>query len=459
MRQEATVTNIYQAMAWRIGGMTMPFLIDKEQPITTMFMGNVISQFKTQYLPKLNQYFNYYMGKQEILRKTSAAEWKPNNRIVANYPAYITDNYTGYLTGIDITYSSEDDIEEIQDILNYNDVSNEDSMMLKNALIFGKSFELCYIDEEGQQRFRELDPRECIDIYYNDLSQDLAAVIRWYAADNVSIAPAYYVELYTQSAVFVYKSDSSLASFQLVDERPNFYQQVPITVFKLNEEEISIFDRIITLQDAYNELISASLDDYEAFANAYLVLEGFDTDEETVKMMKQNRVMVIPQGGSASYLVKDVKTQQTQDLLSLIDEKIHTLSNCPDFSADAFGTSSGIAMKMKLLGFENAASAIAKRMTVALQRRIELICSILHLTGGDDVWRDIQIVFTRNLPVDSAEIINEVNGLRGLVSDKTLIAQIPFVTDVDAEMELVQEQRQANIELYDFGNGADVDEE
>lgn len=74
MRQKATVTNIFQAVAWSIGGRNMPFLIDKEQPITTMFIGNVISQFKTQYLPKLNQYYNYYMGKQDILRKTSAAE-------------------------------------------------------------------------------------------------------------------------------------------------------------------------------------------------------------------------------------------------------------------------------------------------------------------------------------------------------------------------------------------------
>lgn len=437
----------------------MPFLIDKERVITTEFLADVISQFKAQYLPKLNQYYNYYMGKQEILRKTSAAEWKPNNRIVSNYPAYITDSYTGYLTGIDITYSSEDDIEEIQNILNYNDVATEDSNFLKNALIYGKAFELCYIDEDGQQRFRYLDPRQCIDIYYNDLSQDLAAVVRWYAADNISMNPSYFVELYTDAGTTIYKSDSSLATFQLVEEKPNFYNQVPITIFKLNEEEISIFDRIISLQDAYNELLSASLDDYEAFANAYLVLEGMDTDEETVKMMKQNRVMVIPQGGSASYLVKDVKTQQTQDLLQLIDEKIHTISNCPDFTDTAFGTASGIAMKMKLLGFENAASSIEKRMMMALQRRIELICSILHLVGGEDVWRDIDIIFTRNLPTDSSEIINEVNGLRGLVSDRTLIAQIPFITDIDAEMELVAEQKAEYRDLYGFGNTEVEDEE
>ena len=330
--------------------------------------------------------------------------------------------------------------------------------MLKNALIFGKSFELMYIDEDGQQRFRELDPRECIDIYYNDLGQDLAAVIRWYASDNISMSPSYYVELYTQSAVFVYKSDNSLASFQLLDERPNYYNQVPITIFKLNEEEISIFDRIIGLQDAYNTLLSSSIDDFEAFCDAYLVLEGFDTDEDTVKLMKQNRVMVIPQGGSASYLIKDIKTQQIENLLDRIDEKIHTISNCPDFSDEAFGTASGIAMKYKLLGFENAASAIEKRMMMALQRRIELICSILYLTGGEDMWRDIQIVFTRNLPNDVSETVNEVNSLRGLVSDKTLLAQLPFITDVDAELEALQEQKEANMELYNFGT-SEVDDD
>lgn len=118
------------------------FLIDKDTPITTTFMGTVISAFKTKDLPKLNRYFNYYMGNQDIMRKQVSKDWKPNNRIVSNYPAYITDSYTGYLTGIDITYSSDEDIEEIQNILNYNDVSDEDSALLKDALIFGKAYEL-----------------------------------------------------------------------------------------------------------------------------------------------------------------------------------------------------------------------------------------------------------------------------------------------------------------------------
>ena len=98
-------------------------------------------------------------------------------------------------------------------------------------------------------------------------------------------------------------------------------------------------------------------------------------------------------------------------------------------------------------------------MIKALQRRIELLCSILTLTNGEDVWRDIQIIFTRNLPIDYQDLTSMVNQLRGLVSQKTLVSQIPFITDVDAEMELVEEENAANASLYNFTSGTDKEEE
>ena len=435
------------------------FLIERDTPITPMFLGDVISQFKTQTLPTLNKYFNYYNGKQAIMSKPAPADWKPYNRIVTNNCKYIVDSYNGYITGIDVTYSSDDDIEEIQNILNYNDVSTEDSLLLRNALIFGKSFEIMYIDQEGQQRFRVIDTRDCIDVYYNDLEQELACVIRWYAVNNIDLQPEYIVEVYTDSDITTYRSDSSLSSFLLVEEKPNFYGQVPINVMKLNEEEKSIFEPIMGLQDAYNTLLSSSVDDFEAFVDAYLVLQGFDTDEETVKTMKQNRVLVIPDSGSAQFLTKDIKTTQIEHLLDRIDENIHLISNCPNFSDDAFGTASGIAMKYKLIGFENVAASIQKNMTKTLQRRIELICTVINMVGGEEMWRDIQIIFTRNLPVNSDEIVNEINGLRGLVSTKTLLAQIPFITDVDAEWDAVQEEKKLNVDIYGFNIDREVEDE
>lgn len=49
----------------------------------------------------------------------------------------------------------------------------------------------------------------------------------------------------------------------------------------------------------------------------------------------------------------------------------------------------------------------------------------MGLISGD-MYKDVQIKFTRNLPVDNTETINVINGLRGLVSDRTLISLLPL---------------------------------
>lgn len=289
----------------------------------------------------------------------------------------------------------------------------------------------------------------------------MAYVIRFYVVDNTDMLNSqFYIDVYNDREVTSYKSDSSFTSFQLLDIVPNFYQQVPINIFPLNEERESIFDKVMTLQDAYNTLLSSEVDDFESFVMAYLVLQGIDdVDPEQLHLMRSNRVLQLPEGGSADFLTKNISDTQISNMLDNIKASIREISACPDFTDNAFGTSSGVAIKYKLINFENRAANIEKAMTKALQRRIELICSILHITSGDEIWRDVQIVFTRNLPVDYQDITSMINNLRGLVSNKTLIAQLPFVQDVDAEMDLVDEENQRNASLYDFNTEVNADGE
>lgn len=154
----------------------------------------------------------------------------------------------------------------------------------------------------------------------------------------------------------------------------------------------------MTLQDAYNKLLSSEVDDFESFCDAYLVLKGCMADADDLVAMKQNRVLMMDTDAEASYLTKSVSDTQIENMLKNINDTIHKISNSPDFTEDTFMSQSGVAIKYKLIGFENVASNIVANMTKALQRRIELICSILSLTDGETKWRDIQIVFTRNLP-------------------------------------------------------------
>ena len=87
-------------------------------------------------------------------------------------------------------------------------------------------------------------------------------------------------------------------------------------------------------------------------------------------------------------------------------------------------------------------------MKQALQRRIEIISGIASLKMGEQVFRDVQISFKRNIPVDSASMVSLVNSLRGLVSDATLLGQLDFVPDVNAELDAVKKQKEENMKLY-----------
>ena len=225
--------------------------------------------------------------------------------------------------------------------------------------------------------------------------------------------------------------------------------------------EKSIFDCIMSLQDAVNNLVSSEIDDYDAFCDAYLALTGVDAEEDDIASMKANRVLILPEGAVASWLTKNANDTQIENIIKRLHDSIYRIAQCPDFSSETFvgGVSSGIAIRYRLTGMETKAAKIEGEMKKALQRRIELICGVASLMLGEEVFRDIQITFSRNIPVDDTSIINMVSQLQGVVSDATLLSQLPFVQDVNAELEAVKEQKQQNMSLYNFGDTTEGDEE
>ena len=393
------------------------------------------------------------------MKKQATDLGKPANKVVVNYCYNIVQNYRGYLTGIDIAYSSDKDIDQVFEVLNYNDVKQEDSNYLQDALVYGCAYEIAYIDEWGKHRFKTLDPKNVIPIYDDTLDQDLVYCIRFWS-NKIADKDFYIVEVYSKSEIKTYKSDMGFQTFELVKEEPHYFGMVPITVFELNNDRVSIFDQVMTLQDAYNKLLSAEVDDFESFADAYLVLKGMmGTDPEDLADMKRNRALLLDNDAEASYLTKNISDTQIQNMLNNINDNIHKIANSPDFNDDKFMAQTGIAMRFKLVQFENASSAIEAEMRKALQRRIELICAIGNIKGDNLSFDDVKITFTRNLPTNLTETAQVVNSLRGLVSDQTLLSLLPFVEDSQAELDRLNQQKQMNMDMYSFTPGNEEENE
>lgn len=437
------------------------FYVNKNTNLDSLLLQKMISKFRVEVEPKLQRYKNYYDGKQAILNKAYADASKPCSRTVINYCKNIVDSYDGYLaTPGYISYRSEQDIDDIMNILRYNDYAAEDADFLLDALIYGIAAELMYIDESGHTRFRLINPTTCFGVCDDSLTGDLLYFVRMYKVNDWDESNIYNVDVYSDYDVKHYTMNGANGYLSFVSEEPHYFSQCPANIFTLPDEK-SIFDCIMSLQDAANELVSSEIDDYSAFCDAYLTLIGVDADVEDISSMKENRVLVLPDGAAAQWLTKNANDTQVENILKRIHESIYRIAQCPDFSSESFvgGVSSGVAIRYRLTGMETKAGKIEGEMKKALQRRVEIICGIASLKLGEEVFRDISIDFKRNIPEDYTSIINMINSLKGTVSDSTLLSLLPFVEDVNAELAAVQEQKQANMALYNFGSSTEGDEE
>lgn len=437
------------------------FYVNKDTELSVALLQKMINRFRINEQPRLNKYKNYYDGIQAILSKSYADASKPCNRSVINYAKNIADSYAGYLaTPGFISYRSEQEIDDIMDILKYNDFQTEDADFLLDALVYGVAAELMYIDNTGHTRFRLINPTNCFGICDDSLTGDLLYFVRMYKVNDWDDSDLYNVDVYSDYDVKHYTMNGMNGYLQFVAEEPHYFSQCPANIFTLPDEK-SIFDCILPLQDSMNELLSAEIDDYAAFCDAYLVLLGVDADNDDITSMKENRVLVLPEGASATWLTKSANDAQVENILKRIHDSIYRVAQCPDFSSESFvgGVSSGIAIQYRLTGMENRAGVIEGKMKKALQRRIEIICGIASLKLGESVFRDIEIDFKRNIPADTQSVINLINSLKGTVSDATLLSQLDFITDVNAELEAVQEQKQENMSLYSFGTPGFMNEE
>ena len=84
----------------------------------------------------------------------------------------------------------------------------------------------------------------------------------------------------------------------------------------------------------------------------------------------------------------------------------------------------------------------------------------LKNTGkGDFANEDLDIIFNRDMMVNESQVITDINNSSSLLSKHTLIANHPWIDDVDAEEALVKKEEEENIDQYANAFGAAVPSE
>lgn len=430
------------------------YKLSEDTPLTpehiVAYVNNNISE-----QARLNRLYDYYQGKHDILNRTMD-DGKPNNKVVNSFANYIVSTINGYFMGIPPQYNSNDEkyLNKIKDIFNMNDEQAENAKLSKYTSIFGRTYEYVYIDQDSDVMFVQLDSRECIPIYKDDLSSELLYLIRYYDVEDIVTGnKTTKVEVYTKDEILYYdKNENGLTQTNSI---PHIFNVVPIIEYRNNDEFLGDFENVISEIDAYDKMQSDTLNDFDLFSDAFLALTNYNgTESEDVEKMKQERIILLESDGNAEWLVKQTNDQHIENMKSRLEDDIHSFSFCPKMSNQDFGTTSGIAMRFKLLGLENKCSIKEREFKKGLQRRIELITYVLNIKGENFDYRNIDIKFNRNVPTSLVELADIISKINGVTSEETLLTLLPFVSDPKAEV--AKKKSEISIQPYTIGNGIDT---
>lgn len=388
---------------------------------------------------RLNRLNDYYMGEHDILsrRKDKNAA---NNRLVCNHAKYITDCTTGYFLGSPVRYVSRSgkDISDIKDALKKCDSETQDIDLARFGSIYGVSYEMLYMIDSGEIRLASLDPRNAFVVYDDTVEQrPLFGVYYMPLYDDSGYKSGYRVYLCDSVRVQEFFTSISFVITGLGTEYEHCFGGVPVIEYYNNWDCQGDFEQVTTLIDAYNTLQSDRLNDKEQFVDSILVIKGQilgDTPEEetnTYNSIKEYGVMTIDDTGDAKWLTRQFDESSVDILRRSLENDIHKFSGVPCLNDESFsGNSSGVAMKYKLLAFEQMTKIKERYFTEGLRIRLSLISNALAVMGAPrtDV-SDIDILFTHHLPENEKEIAETVNLLKDIVPSDDLQKLLPYDLD------------------------------
>lgn len=424
-------------------------------------------------LPRLKRLGDYYDGEQAILSRVKESGLS-NNKVVVNHAAYIADISSGYLTGSAVSYTSEEDIEPLNDLLKKADAATQDTDLALDGAIFGRMFELVYMDngDPARPKLAKADPLGALVVYDTTVQHsELFGITYSPDCDWNDDLKGYECMLLTDAYTQTFRIDANMTGIIRTDEpREHHFGLVPLIEYWNNSRCKGDFEPVISLCDAYNTLTSDRVNDKEQFVDSLLVITGQvfgDTNSEkseTYRAVKENRLLELEQGATAGFLTRQLDEGSVEILRKAIKEDIHTISRVPDMSDSQFaGNVSGVAMAYKLLAFEMLARTKERFFKEGLRYRLKCLTNILGISGERIDPDAVEITMNRSLPVNNTELAQMIATLAGQVSSETLISQLPFVEDAAKELERLaaekQEEARRQDELFGLRSDGDLTDE
>lgn len=433
--------------------------------LTVEKLKTYITKFETEYLGRFQELEKYYLGEHNILnREALGAE---DNKIVTPFGSKIVQVHAGYLSGSPVRYASKNTrlYEEFIKIINDNDDYSLTADLDRDMCIFGVAYSLNYVDEFSEFKYTTLSPINTFYVTSNDAKEKPLYAVTIMDSDEEE---GRTVQVYGINDIKTY--DEKDGEFTLAFEEENPFGELTIVQHKNNKEMMGAFERVKGLMDDFDNRFSDMSNDQEFGVNQLLVVKqgaksyrdadsgfgGMDDDLPNIPQQsefkphgmftdRKARVAELPEGWDLRFEGKDNDSKGMLDTLKFREHLIYDSalmpSNLSGESTEGANTS-GDATVSRYHQLELYLAIKEGLFKKSINTRNRLIVNFIEFTSGElGDERNIEVIFTRNIPKSRSKDIDDASKLTGIVSQYEQLKMIG-IDDPNAELKRIQEEKE-----------------
>lgn len=445
-----------------------------------MILAERYYQNKNSIVDRKRTFINRQGAKQE-------SEVLSNNKLSHPFMRKIVNQKANYLLSKEFTINSDNEnfTKALSPWLNkkfYKLIKNIGKEAIKKSIAWVQ----VYYNELGNLSFKRI-PSEEIKAFWGDADHTLLeAVLRTYIVqelgENGTLTNVTKVEYYTVEGAWFYtetkeglvldtkkQGGAEQGHFNILtprinednlpetDEQGNIifdenratWENIPFIPFKYNPEEIGMLDWVKPLIDDYDLVTSDTSNNLIDVPNCIKVVKGYDGSdkEEWIHNLSVFRTAFVNADGDIRALETPMDSTSTEAHLNRLRQDIYEAGSAVDNQNADLGNASGVALKFRYADLDMDTDEMANEFQSSLEQLIWFIQIDMKNRGqGDYLNAEYDILFNTDMIMNEAEAVTMCRDSVGIISDETILANHPLVTDASKELEKMEEQRQKKLQ-------------
>lgn len=228
-----------------------------------------------------------------------------------------------------------------------------------------------------------LDPRDTFVVYSSRIVGNPPIMCCKYTVteDGEAIYSCYTPTMYYE---LTGNGEIANAELNITKSEPNMLKALPIVEYIANPARLGVFETVLSLLDAINEVDSDRCDAVDQFVQSIMLFHNVDVDEETLKMVKELGALAYAdindnRKGEVKYITAELNQSQTQTLIDHMYQAVLQIVGMPsqgDGNSSDSSNNGAVTMKNGWQSAETRAKAMGRLFKKSEKQFLKLVMTI-----------------------------------------------------------------------------------